>query len=67
VRDLAVQCDVVLVVGSPNSSNSNRLRELAERMGKSAYLVDNADQLEQAWFKRRIKLALRQVPLRLKF
>lgn len=34
VRDLAEKCDVVLVVGSPNSSNSNRLRELAERMGK---------------------------------
>jgi 4-hydroxy-3-methylbut-2-enyl diphosphate reductase len=45
------QCDVVLVVGSPNSSNSNRLRELAERMGKSAYLVDNADELEKDWFK----------------
>ena len=39
VRDLAEKCDVVLVVGSPNSSNSNRLRELAERMGKAAYLV----------------------------
>jgi 4-hydroxy-3-methylbut-2-en-1-yl diphosphate reductase len=51
VRDLAAQCDVVLVVGSPNSSNSNRLRELAERMGKSAYLVDNADELQQAWFQ----------------
>ncbi|MDR6107534.1 4-hydroxy-3-methylbut-2-enyl diphosphate reductase [Acinetobacter baylyi] len=50
VRDLASRCDVVLVVGSPNSSNSNRLRELAERMGKAAYLVDNADQLEQQWF-----------------
>ena len=51
VRDLAEQCDVVLVVGSPNSSNSNRLRELAERMGKSAYLVDNAEELEKDWFK----------------
>ena len=58
VRDLAVQCDVVLVVGSPNSSNSNRLRELAERMGKSAYLVDNADQLEQAWFKKTDKIGV---------
>ena len=46
VRDLAAQCDVVFVVGSPNSSNSNRLRELAERMGKKAYLVDNADELK---------------------
>ena len=51
VRDLAEQCDVVLVVGSPNSSNSNRLRELAERMGKDAYLIDNAEQLQQSWFK----------------
>lgn len=51
VRDLADQCDVVLVVGSPNSSNSNRLRELAERMGKSAYLIDNAEELQQDWFK----------------
>lgn len=50
VRDLAEKCDVVLVVGSPNSSNSNRLRELAERMGKSAYLVDNADELKKEWF-----------------
>ena len=50
VRDLAEKCDVVLVVGSPNSSNSNRLRELAERMGKSAYLVDNAEELEKDWF-----------------
>lgn len=51
VRDLADECDVVLVVGSPNSSNSNRLRELAERMGKSAYLIDNADEMQQHWFE----------------
>lgn len=50
VRDLAERCDVVLVVGSPNSSNSNRLRELAERMGRNAYLIDNADELKQEWF-----------------
>ncbi len=50
VRELAQRCEVVLVVGSPNSSNSNRLRELAERMGCRAYLVDNASQLEQGWF-----------------
>lgn len=50
VRDLANQCDVVLVVGSPNSSNSNRLRELAERMGKKAYLIDNAKEMQQDWF-----------------
>jgi len=58
VRDLATQCDVVLVVGSPNSSNSNRLRELAERMGKHAYLVDNADQLDQAWFDESTKIGV---------
>ena len=58
VRDLANQCDVVLVVGSPNSSNSNRLRELAERMGKQAYLVDNADQLDQKWFNENTKIGV---------
>ena len=51
IKQLADECDVVLVVGSPNSSNSNRLRELAERMGKAAYLVDNADELKQEWFE----------------
>ncbi len=50
VRDLAARCQVVLVVGSPNSSNSHRLRELAERMGCQAHLVDNASQLQQDWF-----------------
>jgi 4-hydroxy-3-methylbut-2-enyl diphosphate reductase len=51
VRDLANRCEVVLVVGSPNSSNSNRLRELAERVGTAAYLVDNAEQMNLDWFK----------------
>ncbi|USZ14276.1 4-hydroxy-3-methylbut-2-enyl diphosphate reductase [Moraxella sp. FZFQ2102] len=50
VKLLSKECDVVLVVGSPNSSNSNRLRELAERMGKRAYLIDNAGQMDRAWF-----------------
>jgi 4-hydroxy-3-methylbut-2-enyl diphosphate reductase len=50
VKTLAQDAQVVLVVGSPNSSNSNRLRELAERMGARAYLIDNAAQLEKAWF-----------------
>jgi 4-hydroxy-3-methylbut-2-en-1-yl diphosphate reductase len=50
VRQLAEACDLVLVVGSPNSSNSNRLRELASRLGKPAYLIDNSDDLEKAWF-----------------
>lgn len=50
VKDLASRCEVVLVVGSPNSSNSNRLRELAERMACRAYLIDNAGEMDQAWF-----------------
>src|SRR3546814_344476 len=53
VRELAAQCDLVLVVGSPNSSHSNRLRELAERAGVEAYLVDGADELDPPWLERR--------------
>ncbi|PHM71112.1 4-hydroxy-3-methylbut-2-enyl diphosphate reductase [Xenorhabdus kozodoii] len=49
VRDLASGADVVLVVGSKNSSNSNRLAELAQRVGKPAYLIDSADDIQQAW------------------
>ena len=51
VKQLASECDVLLVVGSPNSSNSNRLRELAERMGTPAYLIDGAEDLERDWFE----------------
>ena len=50
VKQLADECDVVLVVGSPNSSNSNRLRELAERMQTPAYLIDGAEDLQKSWF-----------------
>ena len=50
VKELAPSCDVFIVVGSPNSSNSNRLRELADKLGTVAYLVDNAEQLEKGWF-----------------
>ncbi len=50
VKYLAKACQVVLVVGSPNSSNSNRLRELAERLGARAYLIDNASQMQKSWF-----------------
>ncbi len=50
VRALAPKVDVMLVVGSKNSSNSNRLRELAERLGTKAYLLDDASQLQDAWF-----------------
>ena len=49
VRELARHCELVLVVGSPNSSNSNRLRELAEREGVEAYLIDGADEIDPAW------------------
>ena len=49
VKRLAEDCDLLLVVGSPNSSNSNRLRELAERMGTQAYLLDGADDINPEW------------------
>ena len=50
VKKLAAECDLVIVVGSPNSSNSNRLREVARNMGLDAYMVDNAGQLQSEWF-----------------
>jgi 4-hydroxy-3-methylbut-2-enyl diphosphate reductase len=56
VKFLAPQVEVVVVVGSPNSSNSNRLREVADKMGTPAYMVDNADAIDPAWIagKKRI-------------
>lgn len=53
VRQLALECDLVLVVGSPNSSNSNRLRELAERCGTESYLIDGPDDINPEWIKNR--------------
>lgn len=50
VKMLVKQCDVVVVIGSPSSSNSNRLREVAANIGLPAYLVDNADELQAEWF-----------------
>ena len=50
VKQLAEGCELLLVVGSPNSSNSNRLRELAERMGTRAHLIDGAEDLRREWF-----------------
>jgi 4-hydroxy-3-methylbut-2-en-1-yl diphosphate reductase len=50
VRELARAVDVILVVGSRNSSNSNRLREIGQELGKPAYLIDDADALQAAWF-----------------
>jgi 4-hydroxy-3-methylbut-2-enyl diphosphate reductase len=49
VRALAEKANVVLVVGSPNSSNSNRLKELAERYGSSAYLIDSVEMIDTSW------------------
>jgi len=49
VKIMAPRCDVVIVVGSPNSSNSNRLREVARNLGRDAYLVDNVDELKPEW------------------
>lgn len=51
VKSLAHQSDLMLVVGSPNSSNSNRLRELAERMGTPAYLIDDYTQIQPEWLE----------------
>ncbi|MCD1125912.1 4-hydroxy-3-methylbut-2-enyl diphosphate reductase [Jinshanibacter sp. LJY008] len=51
VRNLALQSDMVLVVGSKNSSNSNRLAELAQRIGKPAYLIDTAEDIQEGWVK----------------
>ena len=51
VKFMAPQCDVVIVVGSPNSSNSNRLREVARNLGRAAYLVDSAEELKAEWIE----------------
>ena len=58
VKLLSPQVDVVIVVGSPTSSNSNRLRELAERMGTPAYMVDSAAELEPQWFAHSTRVGL---------
>ena len=58
VKVLAPAVDVVIVVGSHTSSNSNRLRELAERLGTPAYMVDGADDLDPAWFEGRRRVGL---------
>ncbi len=49
VKNIASQCEMVLVVGSPNSSNSNRLRELAEKSGVPAHLIDGAEDIRREW------------------
>ncbi|EGK07358.1 4-hydroxy-3-methylbut-2-enyl diphosphate reductase [Kingella kingae] len=58
VKDLAAECDIVIVVGSPASSNSNRLREVAAGLGVDAYMVDNASYLQREWFDGKNKVGL---------
>ncbi len=58
VRTLAEECDLVLVVGSPNSSNSNRLREVAAARGIPAYLIDDDDEIEDAWLAGRSRIGV---------
>jgi len=58
VKALAGRCDVFLVVGSPNSSNSNRLREIAEKQGIPAYLVDEADEIRPEWIEGRQSIGI---------
>ena len=58
VKELARQCDVVIVVGSPTSSNSNRLREVAENLGVPAYMVDNASEIDAEWLTGKTRVGL---------
>jgi 4-hydroxy-3-methylbut-2-enyl diphosphate reductase len=58
VKFMAPRADVVIVVGSPNSSNSNRLREVAEKMGVPAYMIDNADELRADWIAGRERVGV---------
>ena len=57
-KQLSAQVDVVVVVGSPTSSNSNRLREVADKRGTPAYMVDSADELRPEWFEGRQRIGL---------
>lgn len=58
VKQLALECDLVLVVGSPNSSNSNRLRELAQRCGTEAYLIDSAKDIDTNWLQAKTSIGV---------
>ncbi len=58
VRELATDCDVVLVVGAQNSSNSNRLKELADKVGAKAHLIADANCLKQDWFAKDVKIGV---------
>lgn len=58
VKIMSPQVDLVIVVGSPTSSNSNRLRELAQRLGTESYMVDSADELKPEWFEGKGRIGL---------
>lgn len=58
VKELAQTCNLLLVVGSPNSSNSNRLRELAERMGTESYLIDSAEDIHPDWLQGKVTIGI---------
>ncbi len=58
VKFMTPQVDLVLVVGSPNSSNSNRLREVAEKKGVTAYMVDNASQIKPEWLENSVRIGV---------
>jgi 4-hydroxy-3-methylbut-2-enyl diphosphate reductase len=58
VKIMSPQVDLVIVVGSPTSSNSNRLRELAQRLGTESYMVDSADELKPEWFEGKARIGL---------
>lgn len=58
VKLMAKDCDLVIIIGSPNSSNSNRLREVAQKQGVEAYMVDNASYLQAAWLQGKKKIGL---------
>ncbi|MDH5735765.1 MAG: 4-hydroxy-3-methylbut-2-enyl diphosphate reductase, partial [Gammaproteobacteria bacterium] len=58
VKELSNSCDVILVVGSINSSNSNRLKELASNKGVDSYLIDNANELNRDWFTNKQRIGI---------
>ncbi|MDH5709419.1 MAG: 4-hydroxy-3-methylbut-2-enyl diphosphate reductase [Hylemonella sp.] len=58
VKQLSSQVDIVIVVGSPTSSNSNRLREVARKLGTDSYMVDNAEELQPEWFEDKTRVGL---------
>ena len=58
VKFMAPQVELVIVVGSPNSSNSNRLREVAEKMGTPAYMIDNASQIDPLWLAGKLRIGV---------